>query len=231
MRGLYPIVDVTSLVARGIEPVAFAQALLEARPAAIQLRAKDLPPRDTLGLLRALASLCHNEGVSLVANDRPDLALLAGCDLVHIGQTDMPIDRVRRIAPALGVGVSTHDLGQLDAALATRPAYVAFGPVFETGSKTNPDPVVGLAEVGKASARASIASVPLVAIGGITLERAKALVGLVDAVAVIADLLPPADIAASDAMKYVTARARELHALFAAARPPGPVVTGTAAAR
>ena len=231
MRGLYPIVDVTSLVARGIEPVAFAQALIAARPEAIQLRAKDLPPRDTLGLLRALASLCHNEGISLVANDRPDLALLAGCDLVHVGQTDMPIERVRRIAPALGVGVSTHDLGQLDAALATRPAYVAFGPVFETGSKAGADPVVGLAGVRKASTRASMASVPLVAIGGITLERAAGLVGLVDAIAVIADLLPPADMGASDAMKYVTTRARQLHALFAAARPRDPALTGTAAAR
>lgn len=230
MRGLYPIVDVTSLVARGIEPLRFAQALLEARPAAIQLRAKDLPPRDTLGLLRALASLCHNDGVALVANDRPDLALLAGCDLVHVGQMDMPIERVRRIAPALGVGVSTHDMGQLDAALATRPAYVAFGPVFETDSKSNPDPVVGLGEVRKASARATLASVPLVAIGGITLERAAGLVGLVDAVAVIADLLPPADVAANDAMTYVTARARAFHALFATARPQEQVPTGRAAA-
>jgi thiamine-phosphate pyrophosphorylase len=229
MRGLYPIVDVTSLVARGMDPVAYAQALLEAHPAAIQLRAKDLPPRDTLGLLRALASLCHNEGVLLVANDRPDLAMLAGCDLVHVGQTDMPIDRVRRIAPMLGVGLSTHDLAQLDAALATRPAYVAFGPVFETASKRNPDPVVGLAELRKASARATVATVPLVAIGGITLESAPGLVGLVDAIAVIGDLMPPSDANAADGLKYVTARARALHALFAGPRSQSQIKAGTAA--
>jgi len=229
MRGLYPIVDATTLAARGIDPVAYAQALLEARPAALQLRAKDLPPRDTLGLLRALASLCHNVGVSLVGNDRPDLALLAGCDLVHVGQTDMPVDRVRRIAPTLGVGVSTHTLEQLDAALAVRPDYVAFGPVFETASKKEADPVVGIAEVRKAFARAALAKVPLVAIGGITFERAPALVGLVDAVAVIADLLPPEG--TPDLMQEVTRRALALHALFATRAPSDRPIPGAAASR
>ncbi len=215
MRGLYSIVDATTLAARGIEPVDFAAAVLEARPVALQLRAKDLPPRETLGLLRALAPLCHRHGVPLVGNDRPDLALLAGCDMVHVGQTDMPIDRVRRIAPSLGVGVSTHDLAQLDAALAARPSYVAFGPVFATASKRDPDPVVGLDAVRLASSRASIAGVPLVAIGGITLERAAELVGLVDAIAVIGALLPPAG--TPDLLRQVTARAHALHGLFAAA--------------
>jgi thiamine-phosphate pyrophosphorylase len=229
MRGLYPIVDVTTLAARGLDPVAFAQALLEARPGALQLRAKDLPPRDTLGLLRALASLCHNQGVFLVGNDRPDLALLAGCDLVHVGQTDMPVDRVRRIAPTLGVGVSTHTLDQLDVALAARPDYVAFGPIFETASKSHPDPVVGLAELRKASVRAAVASVPLVAIGGITFERAPALVGLVDAVAVIGDLLPPEG--TPDLLKEVTRRALALHALFASPPSKDHPVTEAAASR
>jgi thiamine-phosphate pyrophosphorylase len=229
MRGLYPIVDVTTLAARGIEPLSFAQALLVARPAALQLRAKDLPPRDTLGLLRALASLCHNVGVSLVANDRPDLALLASCDLVHVGQTDMPIDRVRRIAPTLGVGVSTHTLEQLDAALSARPDYVAFGPVFETASKTQPDPVVGVAELRKAFARASLAKVPLVAIGGITFERAPALVGLVDAVAVIADLVPPEG--TPDLLGEVTRRASALQSLFASPPSQDHPALGAAASR
>jgi thiamine-phosphate pyrophosphorylase len=223
MRGLYPIVDVTTLAARGIEPLSFAQALLVARPAALQLRAKDLPPRDTLGLLRALASLCHNVGVSLVANDRPDLALLASCDLVHVGQTDMPIDRVRRIA------VSTHTLEQLDAALSARPDYVAFGPVFETASKTQPDPVVGVAELRKAFARASLAKVPLVAIGGITFERAPALVGLVDAVAVIADLVPPEG--TPDLLGEVTRRASALQSLFASPPSQDHPALGAAASR
>src|SRR5215469_647022 len=137
MRGLYAIVDVATLAARRVDPLAFADALLEAGPAALQLRAKELSSQETLALLRELAPMCHRARVPLVANDRPDLAILAGCDLVHVGQTVMPIDRVRRIAPGLGVGVSTHTLDQLDAALAARPSYVAFGPIFPTTTKAD----------------------------------------------------------------------------------------------
>jgi len=214
VRGLYAIVDVGALEARRIHPVAFAEAVLRVRPAALQLRAKELPPRDTLALLRELAPMCHRSGVPLVANDRPDFAILAGCDLVHVGQTDMPIDRVRRLVPGVGIGVSTHTLEQLDAALAARPAYVAFGPVFETSTKAIPDPVVGIAAVRKAYARAAAAGIPLVAIGGITRDRVPGLVGTVDAVAVIADLIPPI----GDALREVTARARALHEPFTTER-------------
>lgn len=222
MRGLYAIVDTGTLSARRLDPLAFAAAVLAVRPAALQLRAKDLPPRETLALLRALAPMCHQAGVPLVANDRPDLAMLAGCDLVHVGQSDMPVERVRRIAPGLRVGVSTHSLDQLDAALSAKPAYVAFGPVFETRSKSSPDPVVGLALLRTAAARASAAGVPLVAIGGITRERAREMLGAADAIAVIADLVPA--ILSGDAMREVAARARSLHALFA----PEPLAAGLA---
>jgi thiamine-phosphate pyrophosphorylase len=222
MRGLYAIVDTGTLAARRLDPLAFAGAVLAVRPAALQLRAKDMPPRETLALLRALAPMCHQAGVPLVANDRPDLAMLAGCDLVHVGQSDMPLERVRRIAPGLRVGVSTHTLEQLEAALSARPAYVAFGPVFETRSKANPDRVVGVPLLRTAAARASATGVPLVAIGGITRERARELLGATDAVAVIADLVPA--IVGAEPMREVTARARALHELFA----PEPLAAGLA---
>jgi thiamine-phosphate pyrophosphorylase len=212
MRGLYAIVDTVALSARALDPVAFAEAVLAAHPAALQIRAKDLPPREMLSLLRAVAPLCHRAGVPLVANDRPDLAVLAGCDMVHVGQTDMPVDRVHRIAPGLGVGVSTHTLPQLDDALAARPSYVAFGPVFETSSKDHPDAVVGVSGLQAAVARAAAAGVPLVAIGGVTRERARKLVGLVDAVAVIADLVPP--VTGADFARETTARAMLFQQLF-----------------
>src|SRR5580700_516266 len=144
MRGLYAIVDATALEAHGIEVIAFAEAVLSAPLAALQLRAKDVSARQALALLRELAPMCHRAGVPLVANDRPDLAVLAGCDMVHVGQEDMPIDRVRRIAPGLRVGVSTHTPEQLGAALAVRPDYVAFGPVFATSTKKDPAPIVGV---------------------------------------------------------------------------------------
>src|SRR5580700_10575177 len=163
MRGLYAIVDAAALEACGIEIIAFAEAVLSAPLAALQLRAKDVSARQALTLLRELAPMCRRAGVSLVANDRPDLAVLAGCDLVHVGQDDMPIERIRRIAPGLGVGVSTHTIEQLDAALTARPAYVAFGPVFETTTKVNPEPCVGVGGLRTAYARARAAGIPLVA--------------------------------------------------------------------
>jgi thiamine-phosphate pyrophosphorylase len=229
MHGFYAIVDAGALDLRSLDPVAFAEAVLSVRPAALQLRAKNVSARETLALLRELAPMCHRAGVQLVANDRPDLAILAGCDLVHVGQDDMPIDRVRRIAPGLGVGVSTHSLDQLDVALAARPEYVAFGPVFPTTTKNNPDPVVGVAGLTAAYARARAAGVPLVAIGGITFERARSIVATTDAVAAIADLLPAAGTpnaprSVAEVLLEVTARARALRDLFT----PPPVRVGAA---
>jgi thiamine-phosphate pyrophosphorylase len=229
MHGLYAIVDAGALDQRSLNPVAFAEAVLSVFPAALQLRAKNVSARETLALLRELAPMCHRAGVQLVANDRPDLAILAGCDLVHVGQDDMPIERVRRIAPGLGVGISTHSLEQLDVALAARPEYVAFGPVFPTTTKINPDPVVGVAALSTAYARARAAGIPLVAIGGINYERARSIIATTDAVAAIADLLP-ASLAATgprsvaEVLLEVTARARALSDLFV----PPPVRVGAA---
>jgi thiamine-phosphate pyrophosphorylase len=209
MRGLYAIADVKTLATRGVDVVAFVRAVAEARPAAIQLRAKLLPAREMLALLRLLSPICRRAGVPLVANDRVDVAALAGCDCVHIGQDDLPFEIVHRLAPRLDVGVSTHDLEQLARALAHRPAYVAYGPVFPTASKDAPDPVVGLAGLRAAHAVARAAGIPLVAIGGITLERAETVAASADAAAVIAALLPPEG---PVDLEEVTARAHRLHA-------------------
>jgi thiamine-phosphate pyrophosphorylase len=209
MRGLYAIVDTRLCATRRIDPVAYARALLAARPAALQLRAKDVPAREVLGLLRGIGPLCRQAGVPFVANDRADLAALAGCEAVHIGQEDIPFDLVHRIAPQLAVGISTHDGRQLARALAARPRYVAFGPVFATANKANPDPVVGVEGLREAFRMSVAAGTPLVAIGGITLERAAAVAPYADACAVIGDLLPEGATLAD-----VTTRARKLHAIF-----------------
>lgn len=209
--------------------MAFSEAVLSARPAALQLRAKGASPRDTLALLRTLAPMCHRISVPLVANDRPDWALFTGCDMVHVGQTDLPIDQVRRLAPGIGVGVSTHTVAELESALQTRPSYVAFGPVFATLTKENPAPIVGVAGLCQARKHAAIARVPIVAIGGITRERASLLVGAADAIAVIGALLPTTTIggetrAMSEVLSEVAGRARELSDLFAL--EPAPVGAG-----
>ena len=196
MRGLYPIVDVDSLREPDNRPppletvVAFAERVLSARPALIQLRAKHSGARDTLALLRALRPLCSKFGALLFANDRPDLAVLAACDGVHIGQEDLPLPLVRKVAPGLLVGVSTHSLEQLACALDEKPDYVAFGPVFATASKERPDPSVGLSLLAQAHQAAQRAGIPLVAIGGITLERASQVAEHADLAAVIAALQP-----------------------------------------
>lgn len=171
-EGLYAIVDVDAWRTRGVELLesgvveAVATAMLRGGASALQLRAKHEGGRDTLALLRRLLPIAAQHDVPLFANDRADLALLASTTGVHVGQDDLPLAEVRRIAPALLVGVSTHNEAQLRDAIAARPDYVAFGPVFGTTSKERPDPTVGLEGVRLA---ASIAGeLPLVVIGGIT---------------------------------------------------------------
>ena len=189
VQGLYPIVDIDALAKKGVAPLAFAERVLAARPALLQLRAKHESSRDVLSLLEQLTPLCERAGTLLFANDRADLAALARADGVHVGQDDLPIEAVRRLFPALKVGVSTHDMAQLERALGERPDYVAFGPVFATESKLRPDPVVGLAGLALAAKRAEAAGVPLVAIGGITLAHASALSELNVLAAVIGALV------------------------------------------
>jgi thiamine-phosphate pyrophosphorylase len=214
VRGLYPIVDVDSLQGLQNSPlsiVEFAQRVLLARPPVLQLRAKHSGARDTLELLRALRPLCTRAGARLFANDRPDLAVLAECDGVHVGQDDLPLAVVRQIAPRLLVGVSTHDLSQLMAALAEQPDYVAFGPVYGTVSKERPDPLVGVALLAEAYPATRAAGIPLVAIGGIRLERVPEVAAHCDMAAVIAALQPD-----KQSLEGVTEAASALHAALLA---------------
>jgi thiamine-phosphate pyrophosphorylase len=195
VRGLYAIADTDFLARRGVAPLAFVEALLSARPAALQLRAKSLGGRDTLALLRAIQARSGPLSVPVFCNDRPDLAILAGCWGVHLGQADLQVSDVRRLAPELRVGLSTHRLEELDAALAAGPAYIAFGPVFATTSKSDAEPVVGLSALAEAGRRCRARGVPLVAIGGLTLERAQLVAPCADAAAFISALLPEAGLA------------------------------------
>jgi thiamine-phosphate pyrophosphorylase len=190
MQGVYPIIDVDALETAGLPVLGFAEAVLTTAPPIIQLRAKHASPRHTLELLRGLRPLCSRQGTLLFANDRPDLARLAGCDGVHLGQDDLPLNELRQLKWPLRVGLSTHDPEQLRAALALRPDYVAYGPIFPTGSKANPDPVVGLAGLSEAVAAAKHAGIPLVAIGGLSLDRARSVAAIGAVPAVISALIP-----------------------------------------
>ncbi|MGZ4732895.1 MAG: thiamine phosphate synthase [Terriglobales bacterium] len=126
--------------------------------------------------------------VKLIMNDRADLCLAAGFDGVHVGQEDLSPEGVRAVIGSnLWLGVSTHNPDQLVEADKTSADYLAIGPVFPTGSKANPDPVIGLDGVRRARA---LTRKPLVAIGGVTRENCRPVIKAgADAVAVISDLI------------------------------------------
>jgi thiamine-phosphate pyrophosphorylase len=139
----------------------------------------------------AIAAIAREARAMLIVNDRADVARLAAADGVHIGQEDLAAAAVRSIVgdDAI-VGLSTHTVEQLERALHEPVSYVAVGPVFGTSTKDTGYAAVGLSLVRDAAARAEPAGLPLVAIGGIALERAASVIDAGAAsVAVIGDLL------------------------------------------
>jgi thiamine-phosphate pyrophosphorylase len=153
----------------------------------LQYRNKSGNARQMLEQARELKRLL-GDSAKLIMNDRADLCLAAEFDGVHVGQEDLSPEGVRNvIGGALWLGISTHNPGQIAAADRTTANYLAIGPVFATGSKANPDPVIGLAGVRQARA---LTRKPLVAIGGITRTNCREVIAAgADAVAVISDLL------------------------------------------
>jgi thiamine-phosphate pyrophosphorylase len=179
MRGYYAIVDerpaglvdLAALAAR-------AERLLAAGPCCLQLRAKGADGAAMCAAALRLRDLCRAAGVPFCVNDRLDVALAVGADVVHLGQDDLPLAdalRVRALAKAndMIIGVSTHNCAQALAAAAGGADYLGFGPVFATGSKVNPDPVVGLEALAEVCGAVEI---PVVAIGGIGLDAVPAVV-------------------------------------------------------
>jgi thiamine-phosphate pyrophosphorylase len=169
-----------------------ADRLAEAGVELFQYRDKRGSARRILENSKALAGRLAPKGVRVIVNDRADIAAMAGAGGVHVGQEDLPVEEARKICGAgLWVGVSTHNLEQLRAAEATSADYIAVGPIFPTGTKANPDPVVGLEFLRAAR---QITRKPLVAIGGITVESAGEVYQAgADSIAVIRDLMAAGD--------------------------------------
>jgi len=182
---LYVILDAALLPS---DPVEFVKRLLEAGACLFQYRNKTAPAREVLQAAQALNVTARQQGASFLVNDRPDLARLAGASGVHVGQDDLDVASARKIVGANAlVGISTHSLEQFRSAAETDADYIALGPIFETRSKANPDPVVGLELIREAR---NLTTKPIVAIGGITLERtADVMRAGADSVAVISDIL------------------------------------------
>lgn len=150
-----------------------AALLAEAGVPLLQLRLKDAKDRERYDLGKPVADFCRQKGLHLVVNDRPDLALVLGARGVHLGQTDLPPAEARRLlGENLWIGWSSHNPEQLEAATDLPLNYLALGPVFATTTKANPDPVVDEDFRSRAAAETPW---PLVAIGGITPERAGVL--------------------------------------------------------
>jgi thiamine-phosphate pyrophosphorylase len=189
---LYPITDVrlTGLThAEQVERLAAGGATF------VQLREKVATPREFYEAALKTVQVARALGVRIIINDRLDIALAVDADGVHLGQDDLPPARARALVGANRiVGYSTHNVKQAQEADSTPVDYIAVGPVFQTTTKANPDPVVGPELIRELKPRLTK---PLVAIGGITLDTAPAVIAAgADSVAVIADLYATGNIAA-----------------------------------
>jgi thiamine-phosphate pyrophosphorylase len=189
---LYAIVDAQVLAGRGIALADFARSLRAAGVTLAQYRDKAGSPQEILAAAAILREVFAGSDAKLIMNDRADLAVLAGFDGVHVGQEDLSPQDARAVAGSDRiVGLSTHNDAQVRAADASCADYIAIGPAFATGTKENPDPVVGLEGIRRAR---TLARKPLVAIGGITRENARTLIDAgADSVAVISGLIVPGE--------------------------------------
>lgn len=180
---VYPIID----------DVAWLPRLVPQGVRLVQLRIKDAAEQAVRAQIKAAQAYCRDAGVQLVVNDYWRLALAAGCDFVHLGQGDLDTADLPALRRArVRLGISTHDDSELERALALRPHYVALGPIYPTLLKAMPWRPQGLPRIAEWKRR--IGSIPLVAIGGITLERLAAVFAAgADVAAVVTDIVRAAD--------------------------------------
>ncbi|MEX6506743.1 thiamine phosphate synthase [Jiella sp. M17.18] len=159
----------------------------------IQLRIKDRPEDELRTEIRRARDVCATHDCVLVVNDHWRLAIEEGCSFVHLGQEDLDTaDTAALRAAGLSLGLSTHDQAELDRALAFEPDYIALGPVYPTVLKAMRFAPQGLERVTQWKRR--VGAVPLVAIGGFTLERAEgAFAAGADIVSVVTDIVGAAD--------------------------------------
>ena len=176
---VYPIVDSAAWIGR-LAPLGVRL---------VQLRIKDRDEAQVRAEVRAARALCAAAGMQLVVNDYWRIALEEGCDFVHLGQQDLAAADLGALrAGGVRLGISTHDEAELARALECRPDYVALGPIYPTLLKVMPWKPHGLGPLGEWKRR--IAPLPLVAIGGLTVERlAGVFAAGADVAAVVTDIV------------------------------------------
>ncbi len=161
--GLYIIITKPSLSYTEI-----AQICVRTGIRYLQLREKELSDRELINAAIEIKKITDGTQTKLVINDRADIALIVGADLLHLGQDDLSVEQARKIVGDMPIGLSTHSIEQAKEAIAKNPEYIGFGPIFPTTTKKNPDPTVGtilLKEV------LSFSKIAVVAIGGIFPEN------------------------------------------------------------
>jgi thiamine-phosphate pyrophosphorylase len=189
---LYVILDAELLPS---DPIDLTLKLLAAGARLFQYRNKTSSSREMLRASQALCITVRQRGGMFFVNDRADIAHLAGANGVHLGQEDLSLPAARAVVGSgCWIGKSTHNLRQFQAAIESDADYLAVGPIFSTSGKRNADPVVGVDFIRSVR---KLTGKPIVAIGGITLERAREVMDAgADTVAVISDILKaksPAD--------------------------------------
>jgi thiamine-phosphate pyrophosphorylase len=188
---LYTIAD--TLARPELSFVTIAGQLCAGGAKILQLRAKDVSSREFLEIARQVKMICHRAGCLFIVNDRADIALAVDADGVHVGQEDLPLAAARKVLGSKKIiGVSTHDPQQAQIAERDGADYIGFGPIYGTTTKATGYSARGLEQLREIR---SLVQVPIVAIGGITAERALAtLTAGADAVAVISDLVLATDV-------------------------------------
>ena len=187
---LYAVLDAGVAERHGWTVVDLGKALLDGGARLLQLRAKNLDAGTLLAAADALTAAARPYDARVIINDRADVARLSGAAGVHVGQDDLPTASARRLlGPDAMVGLSTHTESQIEAAAGEPVDYLAIGPVFGTTTKQTGYDAVGLERVRYAAGHAG-PDLPVVAIGGITLDRAPSVLAAgAQSVAVIGDLL------------------------------------------
>jgi thiamine-phosphate pyrophosphorylase len=186
---LHAIVDVQVASKAGWAPLDLATSFLDGGARVLQLRAKDLPSGALLELADDLVALAGRYQSVVIVNDRVDVARMSEAHGVHVGQEDLPPAAAReQLGPQAIVGFSTHTVAQVEGALRQPVSYVAVGPVFGTATKETGYTAVGLDLVSTAARLCG--PIPIIAIGGVTLENARSAIDAgASSVAVISDLL------------------------------------------
>ena len=182
---IYPLTD---RQLSGLSHAEQVRRLIDGGATFIQLREKHLPPIDFLREAEAASKVAAHNRVTLIINDRVDIAMAIGARGVHLGQDDIPVEAARRLVTEALIGFSTHTQQQMEAAVQLPIDYVAFGPVFTTSTKPDHDPTVGLEQLH--AVRKVAAELPLVAIGGISAANVQAVLEAgADSVAVISSVV------------------------------------------